>query len=74
MTEQILKYVMTVCYDDNNAGYVTRTEIYTSDDYTELESLYRYSQCFKKGCCGCSVRNSKGKLLFGYEGRTKFVT
>lgn len=65
MTEQIKKYVMTVCYND-------KEEFYTSDDFSELENLYKFSKRFKKGCTGCNVRNAKGKLLFGYVGANKF--
>ena len=66
MIEQVKKYVMTVCYGDSN------NEFYTSDDYTELENLYKFSKRFKKGCTGCNVRNAKGRLLFGYVGANKF--
>lgn len=66
------KYVLTVCYDDNNVGYTTRTERYESDDKDELERLYRYDKCFKKGCCGSSVRDWSGKFLFGYNGKERF--
>lgn len=75
MTEKIelKKYVLTVCYDDNNVGYATRFEYFTSNDCYELETLYRHNKCFKKGCCGCNVKNSNGVLLFGYDGKYKFI-
>lgn len=71
---ELKNYVLTVCYDDYNVGYTTRVEHFTSDDYHELEKLYRFDKLHKTGCVGCNIRNAKGTLLFGYTGTTKFIT